>query len=179
MSLAQLFLGNLSHCFLQNLSSSSGWMMRIGAQPFSERFSWVWALNWVTQGHSQTVLKPLLCYPDCVLSIVFLPKDEHPPQSDVQSALVQVIIKDVTAYRCIHLISTLTIILPPPCFTVGIVSARWWAVLVSSQHFAFKPKSSIFVSSDQRVLLSWSESSSGAEEMIVLLEGSPAWLWPF
>lgn len=68
------------------------------------------------------------------------------------------IIKDVTVYRCIHLISTLTslpvraaekhphsIILPPPCFTVGIVLGRWWAVLVSYWRFAFRPKSSIFV----------------------------------
>ena len=44
--------------------------------------------------------------------------------------------------------------LPPPCFTVGMVLAWWWAApgFLQIWRRASMPKSSIFVSSDQRIL---------------------------
>ncbi len=44
--------------------------------------------------------------------------------------------------------------LPPPCFTVGTVLDRWWAVpgFLHTYRLELRPKSSILVSSDQRIL---------------------------
>ena len=46
-----------------------------------------------------------------------------------------------------------SMVLPPPCFTVGMVFARWWALpplpgSLQMWSLAFRPKSSILVSSD-------------------------------
>ncbi len=45
-------------------------------------------------------------------------------------------------------------IFPPPCFTVGTVLDRWWAVpgFLHTYRLELRPKSSILVSSDQRIL---------------------------
>jgi hypothetical protein len=47
-----------------------------------------------------------------------------------------------------------SMMLPPSCFTVGMVLARWWVVpgFLQMWHLTFRPKSSIFLSSDQRIL---------------------------
>ena len=47
-----------------------------------------------------------------------------------------------------------SMMLPPPCFTVGIVLGRWWAVpgFLHTYRLELMPKSSILVSSDQRIL---------------------------
>ena len=44
--------------------------------------------------------------------------------------------------------------LPPPCFTVGMVLVWWWVVpgFLQTWRLTFRLKSSIFVSSDQRIL---------------------------
>ncbi len=44
--------------------------------------------------------------------------------------------------------------LPPPCFTVGTVLDRWWAVpgFLHTYRLELRPKSYILVSSDQRIL---------------------------
>ncbi len=48
-----------------------------------------------------------------------------------------------------------SMMLPPPCFTVGTVLDRWWAVpgFLHTYRLELRPKSSILVSSDQRILL--------------------------
>ena len=47
-----------------------------------------------------------------------------------------------------------SMMLPPPCFTAGIVLARWWTVpgFLQTWRLPFRSKTSIFVSSDQRIL---------------------------
>lgn len=52
--------------------------------------------------------------------------------------------------------------LQPPCFSLGMVLVRWWAMpgFLQTWHLAFRPKSSIFVSSDERSLVPWYESPS-------------------
>ncbi len=47
-----------------------------------------------------------------------------------------------------------SMMLPPPCFTVGTVLDRWWAVpgFLHTYCLELRPKSSILVSSDQRNL---------------------------
>ncbi len=47
-----------------------------------------------------------------------------------------------------------SMMLPPPCFTVGTVLDRWWAVpgFLHTYRLESRPKSSILVSSDQRIL---------------------------
>ncbi len=47
-----------------------------------------------------------------------------------------------------------SMMLPPPCFTVGTVLDRWWAVpgFLHTYRLELRPKSSILVSSDQRIL---------------------------
>ena len=47
--------------------------------------------------------------------------------------------------------------LPPPCFTVGMVFFGWCAILGLHQtsRFAFRPKSSILVSSDHKTFATW------------------------
>ncbi len=47
-----------------------------------------------------------------------------------------------------------SMMLPPPCFTVGTVLDRWWAVpgFLYTYRLELRPKSSILVSSDQRIL---------------------------
>ncbi len=47
-----------------------------------------------------------------------------------------------------------SMMLPPPCFTVGTVLDRWWAVpgFLHTYRLELRSKSSILVSSDQRIL---------------------------
>ncbi len=47
-----------------------------------------------------------------------------------------------------------SMMLPPPCFTVGTVLDRWWAVpgFLHTYRLELRPTSSILVSSDQRIL---------------------------
>ena len=56
---------------------------------------------WLGHSRTFTVPKPLLCYLGCVLRVVVLLEDEPLPQSEVQSALEQVFIKDVSVHCCI------------------------------------------------------------------------------
>ena len=110
----------------------------------------VWALAWPLKDIHRVVLKPLLWYLGCVLRVVVLLKDEPSPQSEVKSALEQVFIQDpgyIAAFIFPSILTSLPVpaaeqhphsmMLPPPCFTVGMVLAWWWAVPGSSKHDAW------------------------------------------
>ena len=86
------------------------------------------------------VQKPLLRGLGCVLRVVVLLEGEPLAQSEVPSALEQVFIKDLSVpatEKHPH-----SIMLPPPCFTVWMVLARWWAVpgFLQTWRLAFKAK---------------------------------------
>ena len=68
-------------------------------------FDWVQvrALAGPLKDIHRVVPKPLLCFLGCVLRVVVLLEDEPSPQSEVQSALEQVFIKDVSVHCCIRL----------------------------------------------------------------------------
>ncbi len=63
--------------------------------------------------------------------------------------------------------------LPPPCFTVGTVLDRWWAVpgFLHTYRLELRPKSSILVSSDQRILQVFLANSMRAFMCLALRRG--------
>lgn len=73
----------------------------------------------------RVVSKPFLCYLGCVLRVIVRLGENPLFQSEVRSALEQVIIEDVSVHVCIHLSldpdrsprSAGTVRLPPPPFT--------------------------------------------------------------
>ena len=89
-SLAHKLLGSFSH-----LSSSIRLDGSVGAQPFSD-----------LSRDAKSVSSPaeaIPCYLGCVFRVVVLLEDELSPQSEVQSTLEQVFIKDVSVHCSIHL----------------------------------------------------------------------------
>ena len=110
----------------------------------------------------RVVPKPLLRCLGPVLRVIVLLEGEPLAQSEVLSALDQVLIQDISVLRCIQLSLNPDQspspchwkILPPSCFTVGIVLGRWWAVLgfLQTSRLEFRTNGSILVSSDQRIL---------------------------
>ncbi len=100
-SLAHLFLGSFSHSSLQDLSSSIrlDGKRRCTAIFRSLHRCSIGFKSGLWLGHSRTltefVLYPLLCYIGCVLRVVVLLEAEPSPQSEVQSALEHVFIKDI------------------------------------------------------------------------------------
>jgi hypothetical protein len=112
-NLAHVYLGSFS---LQILSSSV--QLNIAAQLFL-----------VSLEIQRLVPKPLLHCLGCVLKFVVLLKSETSPQSEDLSALEQVFIKDL--FILCSILTSLPVpaaekhphsmILPPPCFTVGMV----------------------------------------------------------
>ncbi len=63
----------------------------------------VWGLAGPLKDIQRVVPYPLLCYLGYVLRVIVLLDDKPSPQSEVQSALEQVFIKDVSVPCCIHL----------------------------------------------------------------------------
>jgi hypothetical protein len=86
------------------------------------------------------VPKPLQRCLGYVLRVIVLLEGEPSPQSEVLSVLELNNIP--TAEKHPH-----SMMLPPPCFTVGVVPGFFQMWLL-----AFRPKSFILVSSDQRIL---------------------------
>lgn len=84
----------------------------------------------------RVVPKPLLSNLGWLLRVIFLLEDKPSAQFRVQRTLGQLIwSKDVSVQN--------SMMVPPPCFTTGMILARWWAWHFFS--FAFRPKSFIFV----------------------------------
>ncbi len=118
-------------------------------------------------------MKPLLRYFSCVLRVIVCLEGKPSAQSEVLSTLEKVFIQDILYLAAFIFPSIATsrpvpaaekhphsikhphsMMLPPPCFTVGTVLDRWWAVpgFLHTYRLELRPKSSILVSSDQRIL---------------------------
>ena len=89
----------------------------------------------------QTCPEPILRCLGCVLRVVDLLEGEPSPQSEVLSALKQVFIKDLSVFCSVIFSLNLTGLPGLTCFTVGMVPV------------AFRPKSSLLVSSDQIIFI--------------------------
>ena len=63
----------------------------------------VWALAGPLKDIQRLVQKPLLRCLDCVLRVIVLMEGEPSPQSEVLSALEQVLIKDLSVLCSVHL----------------------------------------------------------------------------
>lgn len=103
----------------------------------------------------RVVPKPLLSNLGWLLRVIFLLEDKPSAQFRVQRTLGQLIwSKDVSVQN--------SMMVPPPCFTTGMILARWWAWHFFS--FAFRPKSFIFVLDRPEIFFyfSWSQSPAGA-----------------
>ena len=113
------------------------------------------------------VPKPLLHFLGCVLRVIFLLEGELWPQSEVLSRFSSRIALYFAQFIFASILTSLPVpaaekhphsmMLPPPCFTVGMVPGfhQTW-------HLAFKPKSSILVSSYQRISFPMVWESLGA-----------------
>ena len=95
----------------------------------------------LSSSQGTVVPKPLLCCLGWVLTFIVLLEGEPSVQSEVLSILDQVFIKDISLLSLISFPLTLTshpvpatekhpqsMMLPPPCITVGMVLGRWWVV---------------------------------------------------
>ena len=151
----------------------SGWMGSVGAQPFSDLSRDVQSdsslgSGWATQGtftelswsHSFDILAV------CFGSLPCWKKNRRPNLRSraLWSRFLSRISLYIAAFIFPSILTSLSVpaaekhphsmMLPPPCFTVGMVLAWWWAVpgFLQTWRLAFTPKSSLFVSSDQRIL---------------------------
>ena len=106
---------------------------------------------------------------DCVLRVIVLLEGEPSAQSEVLSALDQVFIENISVLCTVQLSfkpdqiggpipasvkPSHSMMLPPPCFTAGMVLGRWWVLRGFPQTWRLElwPTSSVLVSSDQRIL---------------------------
>ncbi len=70
-------------------------------------------------------MKPLLRYFSCVLRVIVLLEGKPSAQSEVLSTLEKVFVQDIPVLGRIHLSKhPHSMMLPPPCFTVGTVLDR-------------------------------------------------------
>ncbi len=150
----------------------SGWMVNVGGQPFlglsrDAQLGLSQALAGPFKNSHGVVVKPLLRYFSCVLRVIVLLEGKPSAHSEVLSTLEKVFVQDIPVLGRIHISldcnqlscpcswkTPHSMMLPPPCFTVGTVLDRWWAVpgFLHTYRLELRPKSSILVSSDQRIL---------------------------
>ncbi len=150
----------------------SGWMVNVGGQPFlglsrDAQLGLSQALAEPFKNSHGVVVKPLLRYFSCVLRVIVLLEGKPSAQSEVLSTLEKVSSR-ISLYLAAFIFPSIatsrpvpaaekhphSMMLPPPCFTVGTVLDRWWAVpgFLHTYRLELRPKSSILVSSDQRIL---------------------------
>ncbi len=114
-------------------------------------------------------MKPLLRYFSCVLRVIVLLEVNLRPSlrswalwrvsSRIYLYLAAFIFPSIATSRPVPAAEKHphSMMLPPPCFTVGTVLDRWWAsawFFLHTYRLELRPKSSILVSSDQRIYLS-------------------------
>ncbi len=150
----------------------SGWMVNVGGQPFlglsrDAQLGLSQGSGWPFKNSHGVVVKPLLRYFICVLRVIVLLEGKPSAQSEVLSTLEKVFVQDIPVLGRIHLSldcnqsscpcswktppqhdATTTML---HCWTV---LDRWWAVpgFLHTYRLELRPKSSILVSSDQRIL---------------------------
>ena len=150
-----------------------GWMGSVAAQLFSGLSRDVWSgscpsSGWATQGHSETcpeatpALSLLCAYGRCPIGRWTFAPVWGPELSG--AGFNQGSICTLRRSSFPSILTSLPVpaaekhphrmMLPPPCFTVEMILARWWAVpgFLQMWHIVFRPNSSIFISSDQRIL---------------------------
>ncbi len=150
----------------------SGWMVNVGGQPFlglsrDAQLGLSQGSGWAFKNSHGVVVKPLLRYFSCVLRVIVLLKGKPSAQSWGPEHSGEGF---RPGYPCTWPHSSFldcnqsscpcswkhphSMMLPPPCFTVGTVLDRWWAVpgFLHTYRLELRPKSSILVSSDQRIL---------------------------
>ncbi len=151
----------------------SGWMVNVGGQPFlglsrDAQLGLSQGSGWAIQEQSRSCCEATPSLFSCVLRVIVLLEGKPSAQSEVLSTLEKVF---RPGYPCTWPHSSFprlqpvvlslqlkkhphSMMLPPPCFTVGTVLDRWWAVpgFLHTYRLELRPKSSILVSSDQRIL---------------------------
>ncbi len=149
----------------------SGWMVNFGGQPFLglQRCS-IGFKSGLWLGHSRTVTELLWSHSFVILAVCLgsLSCWKVNLRASLRSwALWRGFVQDIPVLGRIHLSldcnqsscpcswkTPPALCCHPPCFTVGTVLDRWWALpgFLHTYRLELRPKSSILVSSDQRIL---------------------------
>ncbi len=149
----------------------SGWMVNVGGQPFlglsrDAQLGLSQGSGWAIQEQSRSCCEAT-GYFSCVLRVIVLLEVNLRPSlrswalwrrfsSRISLYLAAFIFPSIATSRPVLAAEKHphSMMLPPPCFTVGTVLERWWAVpgFLHTYHLELRPKSSILVSSDQRIL---------------------------
>ncbi len=152
----------------------SGWMVNVGGQPFlglsrDAQLGLSQGSGWL--GHSRTVTELLWSHSFVILAVCLgsLSCWKVNLRPSLRSwALWRRFSSRISLYLAAFIFPSIAtsrpvpaaekhphgMMLPPPCFTVGTVLDRWWAVpgFLHTYHLELRPKSSILDSSDQRIL---------------------------
>ncbi len=151
----------------------SGWMVNVGGQPFYrtlQRCS-IGFKSGIWLGHSRTVTELLWSHSFVILAVCLgsLSCWKVNLRPSLRSwALWRRFSSRISLYLAAFIFPSIatsrpvpaaekhphSMMLPPPCFTVGTVLDRWWAVpgFLHKYRLELRPKSAILVSSDQRIL---------------------------
>ncbi len=151
----------------------SGWMVNVGGQPFlglsrDAQLGLSQGSGWPFKNSPGVVVKPLLRYFSCVLRVIVLLEGKPSAQSEVLSTLEKVFVQDIPVLGRIQSFprfatSRLSLQLKktPPQHDAATTMLHCWdcigqvmssAGFLHTYRLELRPKSSILVSSDQRIL---------------------------